>query len=149
MVRREAFSIRLLPAGDRGPGGERAGEIRVGVFVERFAVYPFDGTEEAMADRWLDELRRLVDGAPAVGLPTATNATWVLYRSGGEVMVRQMLMSGGVGPTLAPGGRVTAIPARRAVDEDGRPVSEWSTTVEAVAAFVDAGPSAAARRQPS
>ena len=80
----ETFTIRLLPAGEHEVEGDRIGEIRVGSFVERFAVYPFNGSVEDVAARWKDELRLLVDGASPVGLPTASNMTWVLYRVGNE-----------------------------------------------------------------
>lgn len=106
--------------------------------MERFAVHPFDGTAEAVAARWPGELRRLLGGAVAVGLPTASNMAWVLYRLGREVIVQQMLMLPGVGPTLAPGGRVSDIPAHTAVSEDGQALSQWATSIEAVAAFVAA-----------
>jgi hypothetical protein len=134
----DAFSIRLLPADERGPDGQRVGEICVGEFSERFAVYAFDGTAEAVAARWRDQLRLLVDGASAVGLPTASNMTWLLYRVGKAVLVRQMLMLPGVGPKLAQGGSVVDIPECTTVTEDGDRISEWTTTVEAVSAFVAA-----------
>lgn len=137
-MRPESFSIRLLPADQRGPDGQRVGEICVGTFAERFAVYPFDGTAEAVAARWSGELRRLLEGAVAVGLPTAPNMAWVLYRSDREVIVQQMLMLPAVGPKLAQGGRVVDIPERTTVNEDGDRISEWMTTIEAVAAFVAA-----------
>ena len=109
------------------PGaGTRPGPRRVGAFVERFAVYPFAGTPEAVAARWSDELLRLLEGADAVGLPTASNMAWVLYRSGREVIVQQMLMLPGVGPTLSPGGQVGDIPAHTAVSDDGQALSQWA-----------------------
>lgn len=135
-MRPEVFSIRLLPRDVRSPDGQRLGEICIGSFLERFAVYPLAGTEEGIAARWLDELRLLISGTPAVGLPTASNMAWVLYRSGSEVRVRQMLMLSGVGPKLARSGKVTHIPAYAAFNADGERSSEWSTTVEAIRAFV-------------
>jgi len=82
------FAIRLLPGNERTVDGIRIGEIRIGTFVERFAVYPIDGSVEDVAARWEGELRLLIDGAAAVGLPTASNMTWVLYRIGNEVLVQ-------------------------------------------------------------
>src|SRR5690242_19740301 len=125
----ETFSIRLLPTSE-----QEVGEICVGAFCERFAVYPFQGSVEDVAARWTDELRLLIGGASAIGLPTAPNMTWVLYRVGDEVLVRQMLMLPGVGPKLAHGGRVIDIPERTTVDEDGGRVSEWATTIKAISA---------------
>ena len=129
------FAIRLLPGNERTVDGIRIGEIRIGTFVERFAVYPIDGSVEDVAARWEGELRLLIDGASAVGLPTASNMTWVLYRIGNEVLVQQFLMLPGNGPRLARGGRVVDIPERTTVDEDGVRISEWATSVEAVSAF--------------
>ena len=137
-MRPEVFSIRLLPVAERGPDGQRLGEIRVGPFVERFAVYPFAGDVESVAARWSNSLRSLVGGAEAVGLPTASNMTWIMYRSGPQVFVQQMLMLPGAGPQLLPGGTVGHIPARRTENEDGQGISQWSTTVEAVSAFLAA-----------
>src|SRR5690349_8160191 len=102
----ETFSIRLLPASERDLDGERLGEIRIGSFFERFSVYAIAGTVEAVAAGWTDALRSLLTGAAAVGLPTAPNMTWVLYRFGSKVFVQQMLMLPGIGPRLSPDGRV-------------------------------------------
>lgn len=132
----EVFSIRLLPATERGPDGQRLGEIRVGSFVERFAVYPFAGPVDSVAGRWSEELRSLLTGISAVGLPTASNMTWVLYRSGPKIIVQQMLMLSGVGPQLLQDGKVANIPPHTEVNEDGNRISQWATTVEAVSAFV-------------
>jgi hypothetical protein len=137
-MQKETFAIRLLPAYEHTADGNRLGEIRVSSFVERFAVYPFDGSVEDVAARWKHELRLLIDGGSAVGLPTASNMTWVLYRIGKKVLVRQMLMLPGIGPTLARNGKVVEIPERATVNEDGDPISEWVTSVEAISAFVTA-----------
>lgn len=137
-MRPEEFSIRLLPVTERCPDGQPLGEIRVGSFVERFAIYPFAGDVESMAARWSDGLRSLLGGATAVGLPTACNMTWVLYRSGSNVFVQQMLMLPGIGPQLLPDGTVGQIPPHAEFNEDGQRISQWDTTIEAVAAFVAA-----------
>ena len=136
MMPPEVFSIRLLPATECDPDGQRLGEIRIDSFVERFAIYPFAGSAESLAAGWFHELRLLVAGVPAVGLPTACNMTWVLYRFGSMVFVQQMLMLEGVGPKLSSSGKVEQIPAHHEVGEDGQAISQWTTTIEAVSAFV-------------
>lgn len=134
----EAFSIRLLPASERDLDGERLGEICIGSFFEGFGVYAITGSVEDVAAGWTDALRSLLAGSPAVGLPTAPNMTWVLYRHGSAVFVQQMLMLPGFGPRLSPDGRVEHIPAHREVSEDGGRISQWETTIKAIAAFVRA-----------
>ncbi len=51
MMRPDLFAILLLPVSPSGPNGDRLGEIRVGSFTERFAVYPFAGSVDAVAAR--------------------------------------------------------------------------------------------------
>ena len=131
------FAIFVLPEVCRSDDGQRLGVIAVRSFVERFAIYPFLGDVEVLENGWHDELRSLLDGSPAVGLPTASNMTWVLYRIGDDVRIRQMLMLPGVGPTLSSSGRVADIPAYSGEPDDaGRLPSEWSTTVGAVRRFL-------------
>jgi hypothetical protein len=131
------FSIGLLPAHVRGPDGQRLGEIHIDSFVERFAVHPVAGTEEDVATRWRDELRSLISEASAIGLATAPHAAWVLYRLDNDVRVHQTLMLPDVGPQLACAGKVINIPAYTAYSAEGERISEWSTTVEAIRAFVE------------
>jgi hypothetical protein len=132
----DSFSIRLLPASQLGPDKQRLGEIRVGSFVERFAVYPFAGPVEQIADRWLEELRALLTSVSMVGLPTASNMAWVLYLVDTKIIVQQTLMLPGVGPRISPDGKVEGIPPHRDLNEDGDRISQWLTTAAAVSAFV-------------
>jgi hypothetical protein len=106
--------------------------------VERFAVYPFAGDIESVAARWTDSLRLLVRGADAVGLPSASNMTWILYRSNLQIFVQQMLMLANSGPKLSQDGTVTNIPVHRAINEDGQQISQWTTTIDAIASFLSA-----------
>jgi hypothetical protein len=112
------------------------GEIRIDNFVERFAIYPFLRPIEHVAARWKDELRALIVGAEAVGLPTASNMTWVFYRFEQRVLVRQMLMLPGSGPKMLRTMKVIKIPTYRSADTKREPVSEWATTVDAIRAFL-------------
>lgn len=137
-MRPDTFAIRLLPSTDRSPDDEPLGEICVGSFIERFAIYPFLGDAEMMALRWSEALRALLSGAAAVGLPTACNMTWVLYRSGSQVFVQQMLMLPGIGPQLLADGTVGDIPPHHEISEEGQRISQWATTLDAVSAFVAA-----------
>jgi hypothetical protein len=130
-----AFSIRLLPATIRGPDGQRLGEIRIETFTERFAVYPLAGTVNDVATGWSRELRRLIAGRTAVGLPTAPNMAWLLYRFGRKVLVHQSLIFPGWRGKLVSAGNITRVPPYRSASVDGQQISEWSTTIAAVRAF--------------
>ncbi len=131
-------SIRLLPTTVRGPDRQRLGEMRIGGFVEQFAVYPVAGTVEDVADRWNDELDYLVKGAQAIGLQTATNMAWVLYRVDQRVLVHQNLITPAWGGEVSPNGTIVRVPPYTSKSKDGRGVSEWTTTLEAVRAFLEA-----------
>lgn len=153
VMRPKPFAIHLLPETMLDLEGRRMGEIRVGSFVERFTVFPFLGSVEAVAALWTQELNELAAGASAVGLPTASNMTWILYRRGASIKVHQMLLLRGCkglprktrpsGPKLLKSGRVTSIPPYRAIDDEGHRISEWSTTLAAIRAFLAAQPPAA------
>jgi hypothetical protein len=130
-----SFSIRLIPHDVQGSNKTRLGEIRVGDFVERFAVHPFLRPIEHVAARWRNELRALVAGQDAIGLPTASNMAWILYRIDQKVFVHQMLMLPGQGPRMSRTKKVIRIPSYSPQTTGGR-VSEWATTIEAVRAFL-------------
>jgi hypothetical protein len=145
-MRLTPFSIHLLPKSKRDSDGQRMGEILIGDFTERFTVFPFLGTVEPVVGLWQDQLRSLVTGVSAVGLPTASNMTWILYRFGSKVKIHQMLMLHGMrelpskfrhqGPRILRSGKVIKIPDYAAVDEDGERISEWTTTIAAVCKFL-------------
>ena len=123
------------------------GEIRVGSFNERFTVVPFLGTVEAVEARWIKEIHLLAAGAAAVGLPTASNMTWILYRMASTVKVHQMLILDGPprkfqrsGPKLLRSGKVTEIPAYSAETDEGTRISEWSTNIACIRAFLSSIP---------
>ena len=131
------FSIRVLADPPTGPHGNRLGEIRIGDFVERFAVRPLQGSHDDMAAAWLVELRRLAAGAAAVGLATSPGWLWVLYRFGDVVVVQQHLTVRDWEGKLSASGVLTRAPPYRSTSEDGERISEWQTTVAAVRAFLD------------
>lgn len=133
------FSIIMLPETIRGPSGERLGEMRVDGFTERFPLHPAgDDLYEQVAD-WKRQLTLLAEGATAVALRTDPRFAWVLYRSGDDVCVQQHMMDAGWPGEVDSAGRITKLPPRVAVTEDGEEVSQWQTTLAAVREFV-AGP---------
>src|ERR1700749_4185252 len=90
-----AFSIRLLPKDKASHDKVRLGEIKIGDFTERFSVYPILRPIEHVAARWKSELCTLLVGTSPVGLPTASNMTWVFYRFDQKVLIHQMMINMG------------------------------------------------------
>jgi len=133
-----AFSIRLLPITICGPDGQRLGEIRIEDFTERFAVHPITGSVDDVAATWPIALERLLAGASAVGLATASNMGWIFYRFGNAILVHQILFVPGWGGELDAMGNVTRVPPYQCVSDDGSRISEWSTGAEAIRAFLTA-----------
>ncbi|MDB5174301.1 MAG: CdiI N-terminal domain [Phycisphaerales bacterium] len=86
----------------------------------------------------MHELQMLVSGAAAVGLLTAPNMAWLLYRFGDDVLIHQNLIVPGWDGELSPNGFITRVPHYCSEDDEGRQISEWATTVDAVRAFLDA-----------
>lgn len=119
------FAIRILPKSERGPEGERLGEITIGDFTERFVCY----VPESAELEWKVQLQSLLDGEEVVALVHDLHFAWVVYREGMRCFVQQRLSLDSQFKNLLP--RVT-------VTEDGRRVSEWSTTIEAIRRFVHA-----------
>jgi CdiI N-terminal domain len=115
------FSIRRLPPTVRGIDGEQLGEVTVGDFVERFAIWP------SSAPDWKAELQRLIDGAPVVALIHDPRFAWVVYREGDACFVQQR---------LSLDGRFDGLLPRKTVMEDGDPISEWATSIEEISNFV-------------
>ncbi len=127
-----SFSIRLLPAEVKSQDARRIGEIRIGAFVERFAVYPVAATVDDPEIGWRRELGRLVAGEATAALSTASNKVWIFYRFGREVRVHENLIVPGWEGALGPTGLIARVPLYRSVAEDGYAISEWTTTVDAV-----------------
>lgn len=124
------FAIRILPATESDIDRQRLGEITIGEFTEQFACYP-DGASFDELDRvWRAELRKLVDGASAVALTHDPRFAWVIYREGQSCFIQQVFS-----PDGAFRGRLAS---HTAVTEDGHRVSEWNTTVSAIAEFLGA-----------
>jgi hypothetical protein len=127
------FAIRLLPPTQIGFDGQRLGEIVVGDFQEVFPCHSDDLA--GLEDRWRERLRSLIEGDSVIILQHDPRFAWVVYRDGGDCHIQERLSIDGSFANLTP--RVTRT-------EDGRRVSEWTTTVTAIRQFLDAEPGATA-----
>jgi hypothetical protein len=123
------FAIRVLPASQLGPDGQRLGEITIGDFTERFACNFPKGSIEQLESNWRAELRRLVSGAAAVALVHDPRFAWVFYRDGTRCFIQQKLLLHGDFQNVA---------SRQTKTEDGQTVSEWITHVSDSERFLGA-----------
>jgi hypothetical protein len=117
------FSIRILSSEESEPGGPPLGEITMGDFTERFACYPADSWEV----KWREQLQALVDGKSVALLVHDPRFAWVVFREGDVCFVQQQLSRDGT---------FTDLPGRSLATEEGDPVSEWTTSVEDIRAFL-------------
>ena len=120
------FAIRILPSSQRGPDGERLGEIRIGTFAERFACSGVEPAEELEA-KWRSQLRLLLQGESKVALVHDPRFAWIVYRIGNDCHVQQHLYVEGTFESL---------PNRCTVNEDGERISEWKTNTAEIEQFL-------------
>lgn len=120
------FAIRILPPSERGPEGERLGEITIGAFTERFACAAIKSVEELEAD-WRCELHSLLAGEPQIAMVHDPRFAWIVYRVGNDCYVQQHLS---IAESFKP------IPNRCTVNEDGERISEWNTSIAEIEKFL-------------
>ncbi len=125
--------------------GTVAGRIRVGRFTERFELACGYWTPQDYQLKWREALLRLVEGASYACLMTrmsppgeeAIRMAWVLCRSKDTVFVQQWVWVPYEHPIrFDDDEQVIELEPRATHSEDGEPISEWRTTVEAVKAFL-------------
>src|SRR3546814_12582527 len=114
------FAIRLLPETERGPSGERLGEIAIGTFRERFACSSARGSLVHLESEWHNALHALVAGSAVAVLQHDPRFAWIVYREGKECHVQQKLSLDGKFADVLP---------RETVSPEGDRISEWDTTV--------------------
>lgn len=136
------FSIEIDP----GPSeGEAEGRITVGDFSERFrAALSYWSVSDYQAS-WRAAFEVLETGTTATSClvtsitePTMSNYVmcWPLYRDGDFVRVQNSLIFlDELDSPFAPAAPWLSVQPRETVDEDGRPISEWSVPLSAVREF--------------
>jgi hypothetical protein len=124
------FDIRLLPASELGPDGQRLGRITVGDWSETFSCYPVGQSVEEMAEQWKERLGLLLRGAEAVALVHDPRLAYVVYREGNRCFVQEHLDVKGAG--------FAVLRPRETVSDEGQSISEWETSLSAIAIHVGA-----------
>jgi hypothetical protein len=134
----DAFALRLMPPNSDLLQDEGLGRIVIGDFVEDFITAPFPGCNDVrlLPAQWSQEIRKLIDGASVVALRWEPARAWVLYREGDRVFVHDILLVHEGGGLLDSSGQIRALPPRTTISVDGYAVSEWTTTVAALEAFL-------------
>ena len=123
------FAIRILSKTERGPSGERLGEIMIGTFRECFACSSDNGSVVNLESQWHKALQALVAGAAVAVLQHDPRFAWIVYREGKECYVQQKLSLDGTFADVLP---------RETISSEGGRISEWNTTVAAIERFVGA-----------
>ena len=120
---------------------EPCGRIVVSDWQEPFLIAPVSGhprPEESFEGLWRSELTRLINGAPAVVLPTQPGRGWVLYREDDHVYVQeQLFMVPDEDGELVLDASTFAIQPRETISDEGDEISEWATTVQAIKSFLE------------
>jgi hypothetical protein len=123
------FDIRVLPASQLGPDGQRLGEITIGDFIEQFVCHRHSIPVDEFEVLWRHELRRLISGERAVALIYDPRFAWIVYRIGMRCFVQEKLSLSGEFTDLEP---------RQTHSEVGEPISEWDTTLAEIRRYVGA-----------
>jgi hypothetical protein len=142
------FSIRLLPepvSSTELVGKASWGLITIGSFQERFIASLDYWNAADYARHWKQAIRRIIQFSPSSCLitsmydPVTANYVywWTMYRINRTVFIQnQIFFLDKLSTPFNPNNPFTSIPERETVNEDGDEISEWSTTVEELEAFL-------------
>jgi hypothetical protein len=128
-VRLPVFSIRVVPSSEPPAFSRHLGQIVIGDFSETFAIGFPSSVVCQLEARWKAELRRLVEGAPAVMLIHDPRLAWVIWREGDHCYVQQVLSADGT---------FSDTEKRETLSEDGHRISEWTIAISEMSRFVEA-----------
>lgn len=125
------------------------GKIIVGDFQERFATSLATWSRDEYHLHWRKALERLVTGGDRTALitdytghtehptPESYLIWWPLYRDGVAVYVQNhILFLGQLNRPFSAERPWDSVRDRQVVNEDGRSISEWTTTVEEIEHFL-------------
>ncbi len=122
------FDIKLLNESEKGPNGERLGQITIGDHTERFACYPtVDASVNSFPNIWRQRLEHLIDGESSVKLDYDPRFSWVIYREGESCFVQQIFFPNGINAN---------IPERKTISENGDPISEWNVSLDSISSYL-------------
>jgi len=140
------FDLELLgsPEGE----GERLyvwGRITLGAFQDEFQAPLYDWASGDYLAQWLDAAERLVAGAPTVVFlthmvhPTAPyHMGWPAWREGERVLVQERLfLAEQLGGPFDLEHPEVHLGPRQEVSDEGLKISQWTVTLDDVAAFLD------------
>lgn len=140
------FDIRFIQAPNDEDPKLAWGEIQIGAFSERFrSDVSYWGTER-YERQWLDAVSNLLRGHDRTALltslvnPETANFVrfWTLHRVGDAIAVQeQICFMDSLHEPFDPESVERFVPPRETVTEDGHRISEWSTTIASLQAFVD------------
>jgi hypothetical protein len=142
--RQPGFAIRFEPVAPSADG-TAVGALIVGGYREEFHADLSYWSAEQYQQSWRAALTHLLTDRPSVALMTwmadpasqADRRAYVLYRRGEAVHVQEAFFLVGDNPAqFDADGQVTNIELWAAQTDDGRPIDDWQTTVDAVRAFL-------------
>lgn len=145
-----AFELRFEGRDELDFEGEpvACGRILVGDFHEPFDASLMHWTRREYEAHWRAQARRLAERGGAASFvtsyngPGAVHLTWPAWREGSRVVLHnQLLISDQLESPFDPAQPHLSVGPRLSVAQDGEPISEWETTVAAVAQFAAHGPS--------
>src|SRR5262245_51858075 len=123
------------------------GRIKIDDFEQRFEMDLSFWSSSHYQRHWLEGAERLLAGAgvscliSAMRDPRTANFIewWPLYRLGDEVKIQnQLVLMQNLPGILDPAHPFRLVPPRTIVSTEGTPISEWTTSLNALQRFVDA-----------
>ena len=134
----KTFDIRIV-AGDQPKA-----VITIGDFVESCPLVG-DWPASQYQTRWIKSLQSLVQGQTSVALPLGTRISglndapliWVFFRDSEDVFVQQVMLAPGSEWEIGSDGELISSAPRETMSEDGEPISEWQTDVDAIRQFLN------------
>jgi len=143
----ELFDIHFI-VGEVVPSSEcRYGEICIGTFRERFSCDVSFWGASRYERQWLEAAERIANGTSGVFIVSITDPNnsnfirwWAAYREGDVVILQEQVC---FLDELSQGFNVDrpeeALQPRETVAEEGQQISEWTTSLSALQAFVHRG----------